>query len=77
MPPIPPGEDEKSYMSHKVSLQAEFTKLKARQDPMLINELVETSFAMRRREILSKGHTPGYNMFKTFPFLQEAEYVGS
>ena len=72
LPEIPPGEDDVSFKRHNRILQAEWHKPK--RNIMVIEELMEKTFAMRRREILSNSCNV-QTLFKKFPFLQDPEQV--
>jgi len=75
MPPVPPREDKKSYENHNQRLRVEYAKGQEYRNAALINDLIDITYAQRRREILSSGHTVGYNMFKSFPFLIDIQHV--
>ena len=47
MPPVPPGEDKKSYENHNQRLQVEYAKGHEHRDVALINELIDITYAQR------------------------------
>ena len=73
LPDVPPGEDAASFERHNRVLKAEFSK----PSPNVANvkQLMEVTFPMRRREILSIGHTKDYHPFTKYPFLQIPSHV--
>lgn len=73
LPEIPPGEDDGSFERHNRVLKAEFSK----PSPNIgnVKQLMEVTFPMRRREILSLGHTKDFRPFNRFPFLQVPDHV--
>ena len=72
LPEIQPGEDDISFQRHNRVLQAEWSKVK--RNVMVVEELMERTFPMRRREILESSCNV-QTLFKKFPFLQDPEQV--
>ena len=72
LPEIQPGEDDISFQRHNRVLQAEWSKVK--RNVMMVEELMERTFPMRRREILENS-CDVQTLFKKFPFLQDPEQV--
>ena len=70
VPAIPPGEDNTSFERHNRILKLEYAK--ANPNVATVKELMKTTFAMRRRDILSEGHK--FDIGK-YPFLQEPGHV--
>ena len=73
-PPKPiDGEDEFSFSQHNKLLKAEFGKRKPNK--MLISNLMELSFPMRRSDITQNGYDGVTSLFKHYPLLQDYEQV--
>ena len=71
--PLPaPGEDSVSFERHCRLLQVEFTK--ARRNQHVVTDLMDRTFAMRRREILEEPHDLD-GLFEQFPFHQQSDQV--
>lgn len=70
LPPIPVGEDETSFERHNRVLKLEYTK--PHPSIATVKELMKTTFAMRRTDILSEGHK--FDVGK-YPFLQLPDHV--
>ena len=68
---IPAGEDDNSFERHNRALKAEYSKSKP--NGQMVKELMELTFAMRRKDIVSQGHS--YDPVSKYPFLQVAEHV--
>ena len=66
------GRDDISFQRHNRVLQAEWSKVK--WNVMVVGELMERTFPMRRREILDNSCNV-QTLFKKFPFLQDPEQV--
>lgn len=73
VPQIPVGEDETSFDRHNRVLKAEFSK--SLPNVSNVKQLMKLTYPMRRREILSKGHTKDYNPIAIYPFLQVSVHV--
>ena len=73
LPDIPAGEDETSFERHNRVLNTEFTK--PTPNASNVKQIMQLTYAMRRREILSLGHTKDYNALRKFPFLQVPYHV--
>ena len=71
LPPIPSGEDETSFERHNRVLKSEYTK--TNPNIHTVQELMKLTFPMRRRDILSQGHT--YDPLKKYPYLQQPGHV--
>ena len=71
LPPIPRGEDSTSFDHHNHILQLQFSK--SNHNEAIVKELMETSFPMRRRDIITNGRF--FDVKRKYPFLQEPEYV--
>ena len=71
LPPIPPGEDETSFERHNRVLKSEYSK--SNPNRHTVQELMNITFSMRRRDILSQGHT--FNPLTKYPYLQEPSHV--
>lgn len=71
VPAIPAGEDESSFERHNRTLKAEYSK--ANQNGMMVDELMDRTFAMRRQDILAQGHS--YDPVSKYPFLQVPDQV--
>ena len=70
---VPAGEDEVSFARHNRVLKAEFSKSKPNAE--MVKDLMERTFAMRRKDILSQGHS--YDPLAKYPFLQVAKHVST
>ena len=70
LPPIPAGEDDTSFERHNRILKLEYAK--PHPNNATVTELMKTTFAMRRRDILSEGHK--FDIGK-YPFLQSPYHV--
>ena len=71
LPPVPEGEDQTSFERHCRVLKAEFGK--PNPNVKTVQHLMTITFPMRRRDILSEGHT--FDPLKKYPFLQQPSYV--
>lgn len=71
VPPIPVGEDSTSFDRHNRVLQLQFSK--SHRNVAIVKELMEITFPMRRRDIITNGHL--FDIKKKFPFLQEPDHV--
>ena len=71
LPPILPGEDETSFERHNRVLKSEFSK--SNPNMHTVHELMNIIFSMRRRDILSQGHT--FNPLTKYPYLQQPSHV--
>ena len=67
---IPPGEDANSFSQHNQILKKEYKK----RDPniTLVNELMEASFSMQRRDLLDNS-CDITTIFANYPCLQNPE----
>ena len=72
LPDIPKGEDDVSFERHNRILCTEWSK--TNRNAMLIKELMDRTFAMRRREIVDNP-CDVQSLFKKFPFLQQSDQV--
>jgi len=73
--PLPPhGEDAVSYERHTKALQVEHKKTK--QNKHIVSELMDRSFALRRKEIMESNLHLDV-IFDRFPFLQDTEELMS
>ena len=70
LPPIPAGEDATSFERHNRSLDLEYQK--AKPNAAVVKELMQITFAMRRRVILSDQNA---HDIQKYPFLQSPEHV--
>ena len=70
IPDVPAGEDEISFERHNHVLQSEWAK--SSRNAVVIEQLMECTFAMRRRDILDHSFT---DVSTRYPFLQEANQV--
>lgn len=71
-PRIPAGEDGTSHERHNKALKNEW--MKRRPNQVIVNELMEQSFAMRWVDL----HSHEYDLdtiFGTYPFLQNSNQV--
>ena len=71
LPDIPAGEDV-SFERHNRILRTEWSK--TNRDAMLVEELMNRTFAMWRREIV-ENPCDVQSLFKKFPFLQQSDQV--
>ena len=71
VPTIPTGEDSTSFDRHNRVLQLQFSK--SHRNAAVVKELMDVSFPMRRRDIITNGHL--FDIKTKFPFLQEPEHV--
>ena len=67
-----PGEDEVSFQRHNKALQLEYKK--TRPNPQVVRELMTTTFAMRRADLLSKAYDV-LTVFEKYPFLNDVDQV--
>ena len=68
-PVVPDGEDELSFSRHNKAIKSEMGK-KGRANKTILTDLINQSFAMRRRDILeSTAHCS--IIVKKYPFLKE------
>lgn len=72
MPDIPAGEDEVSFRRHNNVLRAEWTK--SSRNMMVVNELMDVTYGLRRRTILEESMDVE-TLFEKFPFLQDPDQV--
>ena len=72
LPDVPEGEDALSFERHNRVLQSEWTK--SSRNAVTIEQLMERTFAMRRRDIL-EASTDVQTTFKKYPFLQDPNQV--
>ena len=66
IPEIPLGEDKFSFMQHNKRIQQELCK--ATVNKAIVNELVDQTYALRRRDILMNP-TDVETTFNKYPFL--------
>ena len=71
LPPIPDGEDQTSFDRHNRVLKAEYSK--PNPNVKTVQELMKITFPMRRRDILSEGHS--FDPLKKYPYLQQPSHV--
>ena len=71
LPPIPVGEDKTSFERHNRVLKQEYAK--THPNVSVVKELMKTTFAMRRRDLLSHGHS--YDIIGKYPCLQSPDHV--
>jgi len=71
-PDVPPGEDVISFRRHNNLLIAESKK--SRANMLLVNECMEKSYEMRRRDLLSELYSITV-VFEKYPFLRKPEQV--
>ncbi len=69
---IPAGEDSVSFERHNRVLRTEWTK--SNRNAMLVEQLMDRTFAMRRRDILDTS-TDVQTILAKYPFLQDPEQV--
>ena len=72
LPDVPEGEDAVSFERHNRIHQSEWTK--SSRNAVTIEQLMERTFAMRRRDIL-EASTDVQTTFKKYPFLQDPNQV--
>ena len=72
VPDVPEGEDDVSFERHNRVLQSEWTK--SSRNAVTVEQLMETTFAMRRRDIL-QAPTDVQTTFSKYPFLQDPNQV--
>ena len=72
LPPIPDGEDTVSFERHNRVLQSEWTK--SSRNAVTIEQLMERTFPMRRRDILEES-ADVQATFNRYPFLQDPDQV--
>ena len=72
LPTIPPGEDVTSFQRHNKVLLIESKK--AHPNMLVVGDLMERTFAMRRRDILESSYDINTILSK-YPFLQNGEQV--
>ena len=65
MPDVPVGEDSVSFERHNRVLRSEWTK--SNRNAVVIEQLMECTFALRRRDILEDST----DVLTKYPFLQE------
>lgn len=71
-PRLLPGEDSVSCSRHNRVLLVEFNK--TRRNKEVVSDLMDKTFALRRKEILDK--CPDLDsLFKEYPFLQDGDQV--
>ena len=70
---IPEGEDQTSFERHCRVLKAEYGK--PNPNGKTGQQLMTLTFPMRRRDILSEGHT--FDPLKKYPFLQQPSHVST
>ena len=58
---IPAGEDKTSFERHNRVLKLEYAK--THPNVSVVKELMKTTFAMRRRDLLSHGHSENTPVF--------------
>ena len=73
VPQIPEGEDQTSFERHCRVLKAEYGK--PNPNGKTVQQLMTITFPMRRRDILSEGHT--FDPLKKYPFLQQPSHVST
>ena len=73
-PTIPPGEDVTSFQHHNKVLHIESKKVNPSM--LVIGDLMECTFAMRRRDTLESSYDINTILSK-YPFLQNSEQVSS
>ena len=66
LPPIPPGEDKTSFERHNRVLKFECSK--SNPNMHTVQELMNITFSMQRRDILSQGHT--FNPLTKYPYFR-------
>ena len=76
--PIPtiemsPGEDEFSFAQHNKLLRSEYKKQHLNE--VLVKDLMDHSFAMRRCDITKTGYSGVADLFVAYPFLQDCKQV--
>ena len=67
-----PGEDELSFLRYTKALQMEYKK--ERPNPQIVEELMSSSFAMRRTDILNTSYDL-QTLFGKYPFLNDTKQV--
>lgn len=68
------GEDEFSFAQHQKAIKTEYKKSK-NQNIVMMNKLMELSFAMRRADITVKGYIGVADLFEEYPLLQDYDQV--
>ena len=71
-PRLLPGEDSVSCGRHNRVLLVEFNK--TRRNKEVVSDLMDKTFALRRKEILDKSPDLD-SLFKEYPFLQDGDQV--
>lgn len=72
LPDVPEGEDAVSFERHNRVLQSQWTK--SSRNVVTIEQLMERTFAMRRRDIL-EASSDVQTTFNKYPFLQDPNQV--
>ena len=70
---VPDGEDDTSFDRHNRVLKTEYSK--PSKNVTNVKQLMKITYPMRRREILSNGHSKDYNPVELYPFLQDPKHV--
>lgn len=73
LPEVMPGEDKFSFSQHNKLLKAELSKSKPNK--IIISEIMDLSFAMRRQDIANNGYTGVSALFDIYPALQDYDQV--
>lgn len=71
-PPVVLGEDQVSFGRHNKILKTEFKK--SRRNEQVVSDLMDRTFPMRRKAVVEKCKDLS-DLYKQFPFLQEANQV--
>ena len=74
-PPVtPPGEDQTSFDRHNREIKAQFRR-KGPVNSVVVAELIKSSYAMRRKDILDNNYHVQIILQK-YSFYKEANQVG-
>ena len=73
LPEVMAGEDKFSFEQHNKLLKAELSKSKPNR--IVVSEIMDLSFAMRRRDIINNGYPGVLALFEIYPALQDYDQV--
>ena len=68
-----PGEHEFSFAQHNKLLRSEYKKHHFNE--VLVKDLIDRSFSMRRCDITKTGYSGVADLFVAYPFLQDCKQV--
>ena len=72
-PVVPPGEDNVSFERHNKEIKSHFHR-NGRRNLVVLKELIKTSFAMRRKDILENNYHVK-TILQKYPFFKEPSQV--